>query len=105
MSTSLAMRSVDKFFPSARGTQTQVLHDLSFEAKPGEFVVFLGASGCGKSTALRLIAGLERAQSGEILIDGQVVNDVPPARRKLAMVFQTYALFPTSAWRRTSSSA
>ncbi|MCC6306738.1 MAG: ABC transporter ATP-binding protein [Rhodobacteraceae bacterium] len=95
MSSSLAIRSVDKFFPSAqRGQPVQVLHDFSFEANPGEFVVFLGASGCGKSTALRLIAGLESPQSGEILIDGQVVNDVPPARRRLAMVFQSYALFP-----------
>ncbi len=95
MSSSLAIRSVDKFFPSAqRGQPVQVLYDFSFEANPGEFVVFLGASGCGKSTALRLIAGLESPQAGEILIDGQVVNDVPPARRRLAMVFQSYALFP-----------
>lgn len=95
MSSSLAIRSVDKFFPAPqRGAPVQVLYDFSFEAAPGEFVVFLGASGCGKSTALRLIAGLETPQSGEIIIDGQVVNDVPAARRKLAMVFQTYALFP-----------
>ncbi|WP_269933548.1 ABC transporter ATP-binding protein [Aminobacter sp. HY435] len=95
MSSSLAIRSVNKFFPSSqRGAPVQVLYDFSFEANPGEFVVFLGASGCGKSTALRLIAGLETPQSGEIVIDGQVVNDLSPARRKLAMVFQTYALFP-----------
>ena len=95
MSSSLALRGVNKSFPTP-GTNKplQVLFDFSFEARPGKFVVFLGPSGCGKSTALRLIAGLERPQSGEIVIDGRVVNDVPPARRKLAMVFQSYALFP-----------
>ena len=95
MSTSLALRGIDKFFPTlGSGSPVQVLFDFSFEARPGEFVVFLGPSGCGKSTALRLIAGLERPQAGEIVIDGRVVNNVPPARRKLAMVFQSYALFP-----------
>ncbi len=95
MATSLALRGVDKFFPTpGSGPPVQVLFDFSFEAQPGEFVVFLGPSGCGKSTALRLIAGLERPQAGEIVIDGRVVNNVPAARRKLAMVFQSYALFP-----------
>jgi multiple sugar transport system ATP-binding protein len=59
-----------------------------------EFVVFVGPSGCGKSTTLRMIAGLEEISSGEISIDGQVVNDVPPKDRNIAMVFQNYALYP-----------
>ena len=66
--------------------------DLSIEDR--EFCVFVGPSGCGKSTLLRLIAGLEEITSGDLLIDGQRVNDVPPARRGLAMVFQSYALYP-----------
>ncbi|MEH2118688.1 ATP-binding cassette domain-containing protein [Nostoc sp.] len=59
-----------------------------------EFVVFVGPSGCGKSTLLRMIAGLEEISSSDLLIDGQKVNDVPPDKRGLAMVFQTYALYP-----------
>ncbi|NDL59043.1 ABC transporter ATP-binding protein [Phytoactinopolyspora mesophila] len=94
MSSSVELRGIDKFYQSGREEPTQVLFDVSFEAKSGEFVVLLGPSGCGKSTSLRLIAGLEDAQNGQILIDGQVVNDVPASRRKLAMVFQNYALFP-----------
>src|SRR3954469_5759911 len=59
-----------------------------------EFCVFVGPSGCGKSTLLRMIAGLEEITVGELLIDGQRVNDVPPSERGLAMVFQSYALYP-----------
>ncbi|MFO1073956.1 MAG: sn-glycerol-3-phosphate ABC transporter ATP-binding protein UgpC [Geminicoccaceae bacterium] len=66
--------------------------DLSIEDR--EFCVFVGPSGCGKSTLLRMIAGLEEITSGDLMIDGQRVNDVPPAKRGLAMVFQTYALYP-----------
>jgi multiple sugar transport system ATP-binding protein len=66
--------------------------DLS--TKEGEFLVLLGPSGCGKTTLLRIIAGLEKPTSGEILIGGQVVNDLPPRTRKIAMVFQSYALYP-----------
>ena len=73
---------------------TQVLHDIDLEVKDGEFVVFVGPSGCGKSTLLRLIAGLEKVSSGEISIGGRKVNDKPPAERKIAMVFQSYALYP-----------
>jgi ABC-type sugar transport system ATPase subunit len=73
---------------------TQVLYDIDLDVKDGEFVVFVGPSGCGKSTLLRLIAGLEKVSSGEIAIGGRKVNDVPPAERKIAMVFQSYALYP-----------
>jgi ABC-type sugar transport system ATPase subunit len=72
----------------------QVLHDINLEIKDGELVVFVGPSGCGKSTLLRMIAGLDRPTSGELAIDGKVVNTVPAADRGLAMVFQSYALYP-----------
>jgi alpha-glucoside transport system ATP-binding protein len=71
-----------------------VIKGVDLEIKQGEFVVFVGPSGCGKSTLLRMIAGLEEITGGEMIIDGQVVNDVPPARRGIAMVFQSYALYP-----------
>ena len=72
----------------------QVIFDVSLSVKDGEFVVFVGPSGCGKSTLLRAIAGLEDITSGSILIGGDPVNDVPPADRGVAMVFQSYALYP-----------
>lgn len=67
---------------------------ISLAARDGEFMVLLGPSGCGKTTFLRIIAGLEKPTSGQILIDGQVVNDLPPRARGVAMVFQTYGLYP-----------
>ncbi len=71
-----------------------VIKRVSFEIADGEFVVFVGPSGCGKSTLLRIICGLESATDGDVLIDGQRVNDIPAARRGLALVFQSYALYP-----------
>jgi ABC-type sugar transport system ATPase subunit len=71
-----------------------VLHGIDLEIKDGELVVFVGPSGCGKSTLLRMIAGLDKPTGGELAIDGKVVNDVPAADRGLAMVFQSYALYP-----------
>ncbi|WFF40262.1 sn-glycerol-3-phosphate ABC transporter ATP-binding protein UgpC [Salinicola endophyticus] len=73
---------------------TQVIKGVDLEVKDREFVVFVGPSGCGKSTLLRMIAGLESVSSGDILIDGQRMNEVGPAERGLAMVFQSYALYP-----------
>src|SRR5262245_66119432 len=67
---------------------------ISLDVRDGEVVVLLGPSGCGKTTFLRIIAGLEKATSGEILIGGEVVNDVPPRARGVAMVFQSYGLYP-----------
>ena len=67
---------------------------ISLTARDGEFLVLLGPSGCRKTTLLRIIAGLETPTSGQILIDGQVVNDMPPRARGIAMVFQTYGLYP-----------
>ena len=71
-----------------------VVDSLSLEIEDGEFVVLLGPSGCGKTTTLRMIAGLEQPSAGDIIIDGQRVNDVPPQHRDIAMVFQSYALYP-----------
>src|SRR5665213_2251590 len=70
------------------------VHDVSLDVADGEFVVLVGPSGCGKSTTLRMIAGLESITSGRLLINDLVVNDLPPAQRDIAMVFQSYALYP-----------
>jgi multiple sugar transport system ATP-binding protein len=85
----LTLRDVGKRFGDV-----EVIRHVGFDIEDGEFVVFVGPSGCGKSTLLRLICGLESVTSGDILIDGQRVNDVPAARRGLALVFQSYALYP-----------
>ena len=74
--------------------KTEVVHGVDLDIKSGEFVVFVGPSGCGKSTLLRMIAGLEEITEGEILIGGEVVNNVIAAERGVAMVFQSYALYP-----------
>lgn len=71
-----------------------VIKGIDLEIKPGEFMVFVGPSGCGKSTLLRLISGLEAISDGELLFDGEVVNNVIPSKRGIAMVFQSYALYP-----------
>ena len=74
--------------------KTEVIRHVDLEINKGEFVVFVGPSGCGKSTLLRLIAGLEKLSSGEIVIAGRQVMDLPPSKRGIAMVFQSYALYP-----------
>ena len=81
----------------------EVIHGVDMAIKSGEFCVFVGPSGCGKSTLLRMIAGLEKISSGEILIDGDVINHVPAAMRGLAMVFQSYALYPHMSVRQNMS--
>ncbi len=87
--TALKLTNVCKSFG-----KVEVLKDINLTIEEGEFVVFVGPSGCGKSTLLRVIAGLEDATSGTVEIDGGVVNNVPPAKRGIAMVFQSYALYP-----------
>jgi ABC-type sugar transport system ATPase subunit len=77
-----------------RFDQVEVIHGVDLQVQHGQFVVFVGPSGCGKSTLLRLIAGLDEATSGQILIDGQRMNEVGAADRGCAMVFQSYALYP-----------
>jgi len=74
--------------------KNEVIHGISCDIHDGMFVVILGPSGCGKSTVLRMIAGLEVITKGEIAIDGSVVNQLEPADRDIAMVFQNYALYP-----------
>ncbi|WP_299283862.1 sn-glycerol-3-phosphate ABC transporter ATP-binding protein UgpC [uncultured Tateyamaria sp.] len=76
------------------GGTVNVLKDINLDITKGELIVFVGPSGCGKSTLLRMIAGLESITDGTLEIDGTVVNDVPPAQRGIAMVFQSYALYP-----------
>jgi multiple sugar transport system ATP-binding protein len=85
----LSLQSVSKSFG-----KTEVLKNVDLEVQDGEFVVFVGPSGCGKSTLLRIIAGLEDLSSGHVMIDGAVVDFVAPAKRGIAMVFQSYALYP-----------
>lgn len=85
----LNLNRVQKFY----GT-FEVLKGIDLEVRNGEFVVFVGPSGCGKSTLLRMIAGLDETSSGDILIEGKRVNDLPPVKRGIAMVFQSYALYP-----------
>ena len=80
--------------------EVEVIPPLDLEIHDGEFVVFVGPSGCGKSTLLRLIAGLEDVTSGTISIDGNEATNVPPAKRSLAMVFQSYALYPHMSVRK-----
>lgn len=87
--TALALESVNKSFGDVH-----VLKDINLEVEEGEFVVFVGPSGCGKSTLLRVIAGLEDLTSGEVRIGGESVNPIPPSKRGIAMVFQSYALYP-----------
>lgn len=88
MST-LTLRSVRKSYG-----KEEVIHGIDLDIRSGEFVVFVGPSGCGKSTLLRMVAGLEEITSGDMRIDGTLVNDLSPAERGIAMVFQSYALYP-----------
>jgi len=87
--SSVQIRSVSKSY-----AQTSVIKDVSVDIPDGEFVILVGPSGCGKSTLLRMIAGLEDISGGEIAIGGNVINDVAPKSRDIAMVFQNYALYP-----------
>jgi len=85
----VVLRNVNKFYDSVHAVK-----DVNLQIRDKEFVVFVGPSGCGKTTTLRMIAGLEAISSGDISIDGQVVNNLPPMDRDIAMVFQNYALYP-----------
>lgn len=95
---SIKLKNVSKSFGSV-----EVIPPLNLEIENGEFVVFVGPSGCGKSTLLRLIAGLEDVSSGSIYIDGENITNTRPARRGLAMVFQSYALYPHMSVRKNIS--
>ena len=84
----LQIHNVNKWYPG----DVHAVIDMNMEIEQGEFIVFVGPSGCGKTTLLRMIAGLEGISSGEVIMDGRVVNRVPPKKRDIAMVFQNYAL-------------
>ena len=90
---SVTLKGVQKVYQQGWQGRTAV-HGVDLEVKDGEFVVLVGPSGCGKSTTLRMIAGLESISAGELRIDDRVVNDVPANDRDIAMVFQSYALYP-----------
>lgn len=87
--SSIRLKNVVKRFD-----KTVTLHNINIDIEDGEFTVFVGPSGCGKSTLLRMIAGLEEITEGDVYIGEQRVNDVDPSRRGVAMVFQSYALYP-----------
>ena len=90
---SITLSHIQKTYGKGARANT-VIHDLSAEMADGEFVVIVGPSGCGKSTLLRMVAGLEEISSGTLSIGARVVNDLEPAQRDIAMVFQNYALYP-----------
>src|SRR3982751_6081340 len=85
----VVLKGVNKFYESVHAVK-----DVNLQIRDKEFVVFVGPSGCGKTTTLRMIAGLEAISSGDISIDGTVVNNLAPMDRDIAMVFQNYALYP-----------
>ncbi|TIV07685.1 MAG: ATP-binding cassette domain-containing protein, partial [Mesorhizobium sp.] len=95
---SVTLQNVEKDYGSLR-----ILHGVDLEIADGEFVVLVGPSGCGKSTLLRMIAGLEEVTGGEIHIGERLVNDVAPKDRDIAMVFQSYALYPQMTVERNLS--
>ena len=86
----LDLKNVTKIYPNG----TKAVHETSLSIDEGEFMVFVGPSGCGKSTLLRMVAGLEDITEGDINLDGQLINEVDPSERDVAMVFQNYALYP-----------
>ena len=86
----VSLQHIDKVYDNG----VQAIFDFNLDIKKHEFIVFVGPSGCGKSTTLRMIAGLENITNGHLFIDGEYVNDVTPKDRNIAMVFQSYALYP-----------
>ncbi len=86
----ISLKGINKIYPNG----FHAVHDFNLDIEKGEFIVFVGSSGCGKSTTLRMIAGLENITKGELLINGEYANDKSPRDREVAMVFQSYALYP-----------
>ncbi|HKM02663.1 MAG TPA: ATP-binding cassette domain-containing protein, partial [Bacilli bacterium] len=86
----LSLKNMYKTYPNG----VQAVHDFNLDVKPKEFIVFVGPSGCGKSTTLRMIAGLEEITHGDLYIDQRLANNLSPKDRDIAMVFQSYALYP-----------
>lgn len=96
---SLSIRNVRKVYPNG----AEILKGIDLEIEDGQFLILVGGSGCGKSTLLNMIAGLEAVSEGQILIGNQCVNNIPPKSRDIAMVFQSYALYPTMTVRENIS--
>ncbi|MFJ2008518.1 ABC transporter ATP-binding protein [Streptomyces chartreusis] len=96
MTRSISLNAISKTYPKQR---TPAVTDITLDVAPGEFLVLLGPTGCGKSTLLRMIAGLEEITCGELLLDGEYANDLAPAARDMAMVFQSLALYPNMTSR------
>ncbi len=91
----LTLKNITKVFPPRGGaSEVTAVHDVNLTIKKGELVTLLGPSGCGKTTTLRMIAGFEFPTQGEIILDGQPINSLPPHKRDMSMVFQSYAIFP-----------
>ena len=86
----LKLENINKIYPN----KVQAVFDFNLDIEDKEFIVFVGPSGCGKSTTLRMIAGLEDISNGSLFIDDLLVNDIAPKNRSIAMVFQSYALYP-----------
>ncbi len=105
--SSVTLTNLEKRYPATNSSSSghHAVKGIDLEIKDGEFVVLVGPSGCGKSTVLRMIAGLEAVSAGTIAIDGWVVNDVSPSERDIAMVFQSYALYPHMTVRKNMSVA
>ncbi|SFB96171.1 carbohydrate ABC transporter ATP-binding protein, CUT1 family [Halobiforma haloterrestris] len=99
----LTLDDVSKVFVENDGNEITAVDDVSLEIDDGEFLVLVGPSGCGKSTTLRMVAGLETVSSGEIRLDDRVINDRQPKERDIAMVFQSYALYPHMTVRENMS--
>lgn len=99
MSEQIELRSICKTFPEKNHSTTTVLQDISFTAERGEITTILGESGCGKTTLLRIVAGLETADSGRIFRNGEDITSLPSSKRKIAMVFQNYGLYPAKTVR------
>ncbi len=91
----LTLKNITKIFPARGGVgEVTAVHNVDLEIKKGELVTLLGPSGCGKTTTLRMIAGFEFPTTGEIILDGKQINSLPPHKRDMSMVFQSYAIFP-----------
>lgn len=98
----LVLEHVTKVFESREGRNVVAVNDVSLSIRKGELITLLGPSGCGKTTTLRLIAGFELPTRGRILLEGQDIAYLPPNKREMGMVFQSYALFLISLCSRTS---